>query len=282
MSTDLFPEAPSPKNFVRRAFHSSVILGDHIYIDGGEITQRINGDIVKATTNATLTLDLGQSWTNGDATFSIIERRGPPTLNQEVLWPTTDNSSFFIFGGEKGFITGSPRPPVIQVWGFLRDSQNGSWTNLEPNGFSGFVNLTRPDGALGATLRNTGYILGGFENKHSNPKITVDGDDISVPGIVAFNMTSGRWTNTSTPDHLLRRSGKNGILAAVPSFGPNGLLLVTGTGSTDNGPLPFDNITIYEPSNQTWHHQMATGDIPDGRDKACTVGIQGDNGTFEM
>ena len=259
-----------------------MVLGDYIFIDGGELIQKVNGHIVKAIAKATLTLDLRQSWTNSNATFGTIERRGPPTLYQQVLWPTTDNSSFFIFVGEDALITGSTQPPVIEVWEFLRDGQNGSWTNLEPNGFSGFVNLTRPDAALGATLHNTGYILGGFENIASNPEITVHGDDISIPGIVAFNMTSGRWTNTSTPHHLVRRSGKNGILAAVPSFGPNGLLLATGTGSTGNGPLPFDNITIYEPGNLTWHYQMATGDIPDGRDKACTVGIQGDDGTFEM
>lgn len=99
MSTDIFPEAPSLKNFVRRAFHSSVVLGDHIFIDGGEITQQVKGDVVKATTNVTLTLDLRHSWTNGNVTFGTIERRGPPALNQEVLWPTADNSSFFIFGG---------------------------------------------------------------------------------------------------------------------------------------------------------------------------------------
>lgn len=281
MPADLFPEAPSPENFIQRAFHSSVLLGDHVFIDGGEITQKINGTTVKAITNVTLTIDMRNSWTNDSITFGIIPRIGPPTMNLEVLWPTADNNSFFVFGGETSFIAVPPIPPELQVWEFLRDGSNGSWTNFEPNGYSGFSNLTRPDGALGVTMGNTGYILGGFESQHSNPDITSTGDT-SVPGMVAFNMTSGRWTNTTTPSNLVRRSGKNGILASVPSFGPSGLLLAVGTGSNLEGPLHFDNITLYEPINKTWHYQTASGSIPEGRDKACAVGIQGDNGTYEM
>ena len=81
---------------------------------------------------------------------------------------------------------------------------------------------------------------------------------------------------------MVRTTGKIGILASVPIFGPEGLLLATGMGEIDLDPIPFDTITIYEPGNKTWYNQTATGDIPKGRDKACTVGIQGDNGTYEM
>ena len=84
------------------------------------------------------------------------------------------------------------------------------------------------------------------------------------------------------PEELVRPNGKNGILAGVPTFGAQGLLVATGTGSNSEGALPFDNITIYEPINRTWHYQAATGSIPHGRDKACTVGIEGDNGTYEL
>lgn len=31
--------APSPQNFLRRGYHSSVALGDFVYIDSGEIRQ---------------------------------------------------------------------------------------------------------------------------------------------------------------------------------------------------------------------------------------------------
>lgn len=84
------------------------------------------------------------------------------------------------------------------------------------------------------------------------------------------------------PSHLVRPDGLNGILESVPTFGPEGLLLAAGTGTLNNAPPLFDNITIYEPNTQTWHNQIATGNIPLGRDGLCSVGIQGDNGTYEM
>ena len=40
------PNVPSVQNFLRRAFHSSVAVGNFIYIDGGEVLQlpTDNGD----------------------------------------------------------------------------------------------------------------------------------------------------------------------------------------------------------------------------------------------
>ena len=144
-----------------------------------------------------------------------------------------------------------------------------------------FGNLTRPDYALGATVDGTGFILGGVADLHSAAGENSD-YDIALGGIVAFNMTSNQWSNTSMPSNMVRPTGRNGVLASVPIFGPEGLLIATGLGAMDQVPIPFDTITIYEPGSKTWHNQTATGDIPKGRDKACTVGIQGDNETYEM
>ena len=47
-------------------------------------------------------------------------------------------------------------------------------------------------------------------------------------------------------------------------------------------PPPFNSITIYDPSDKTWHSQTATGSIPSARGHTCTVGVQGDNGTYEV
>ena len=144
-----------------------------------------------------------------------------------------------------------------------------------------FGNLTRPDLALGATVDGTGFILGGVADTHSVVGENVT-NDIALGDIVAFNMTSNEWSNTSMPSNMVRPTGRNGILTSVPNFGPEGLLIATGIGAIDLVPIPFETITIYEPVSKTWHNQTATGDIPNGRDKACTVGIQGDNGTYEM
>lgn len=99
MGTSQYPESPIPGNFVRRAWHSSVLLTDFVYIDGGEITQNINDRTVVAIQNTTLALDMRESWTNENVTIQSIARVGPPKLNMEILMLTPDKKSFFVFGG---------------------------------------------------------------------------------------------------------------------------------------------------------------------------------------
>ncbi|KAL8684626.1 MAG: hypothetical protein Q9218_008211 [Villophora microphyllina] len=108
------------------------------------------------------------------------------------------------------------------------------------------------------------------------------GDTVAQGGIVTFNTTVGKWTNSSMPNHLMRTHGRNGILNALPAFGPRGLLLAAGTGIIDGAAPSFENITLYEPGQKTWHYQTATGDISEGSDGVCNVGIPGDNGTYEI
>ncbi|KAL8636037.1 MAG: hypothetical protein Q9226_009297 [Calogaya cf. arnoldii] len=47
-------------------------------------------------------------------------------------------------------------------------------------------------------------------------------------------------------------------------------------------PPIFDNITIHDPIDKTWYAQTATGQIPTGRLEACSVGVKGDQGTYEV
>lgn len=233
--------------------------------------------------NNTLTLDMSQSSTNESVTFGFINKTLEVfVLNGEILWPTGDPNSCLAFGGVQNLIYGTPPPPT-QVWQLTtNDSGSGSWSNFGFGNISAFNNLTRPGDALGATIDDTGFILGGYISSQTSPAYNGMIGRFSIPGIVAYNMSTGQWSNSSMPQELVRPNGKNGILAAVPTFGTQGLLMATGTGSSSEGALPFDNITIHEPTNRTWHYQTATGSIPRGRDKACTVGIEGDNGTYEV
>ena len=228
-----------------------------------------------------------QSWTNDSVQFSIINKDLCPTcvpvLNQEVLWSAGDNKSAFAFGGEQSWLLGRWMPPEVDLWQLTSDGKGGGdWSMFNVGNNPSFGNLTRPDSALAATVDGTGFILGGIENSHSSyPMENMTGQN-ALGGIVAFNMTSNEWSNTSMPSDMVRPLGKNGILASVPIFGPEGLLLAAGTGTIDQDPTSFETITIYEPGGKTWHNQTSTGIIPKGRDKACAVGIQGDNGTYEM
>ena len=236
--------------------------------------------------NDTLVIDVSQSWTIDEVKFASINKTssGVLNLNDGFLFPAVDFKSFFQFGGDSTFLLYTQRNPT-SVSQFTGEGQgNGSWAPFRPGETSGFENITRPSRALATTIDNTFFILGGVLNSHSaDETAAIQGaDSYPLDNIVAWNMTSGRWTNNSMPSHLVRPNGLNGILTSVPSFGPDGLLLAAGTGTVDDEAPDFLNITIYEPRNKTWHYQSTTGDIPTGTDAPCTVGVQGDNGTYEM
>ena len=236
--------------------------------------------------NDTLMIDISKSWTVVNAEFIPINKTssGVLNLNDGFLFPAADNKSFFQFGGESTWLLYTPRNPTSVTQFTIEDGGNGSWAKFEPGSASGFDEITRPSRALATTVDNTFFILGGFLDSHSaEDTANIQGLDTNpLKGIVAWNMTSGSWTNDSMPLHLVRPDGLNGILASVPTFGPGGLLLAGGTGTVNNQAPKFDNITIYEPRDKTWHYQSTTGDIPVGRNGPCTVGVPGDNGTYEM
>ncbi|KAL9602700.1 MAG: hypothetical protein Q9219_001690 [cf. Caloplaca sp. 3 TL-2023] len=285
MADRMAGEEPSAKVFVRRHYHASIVLGDYVYIDSGEVSVIEDGEPSRKLNSNTVTIDISRSWTNDSAPFGVIDKHGFVDLDSGFLFPSTDDKSIFQFGGETSRVWDawlSPETAISQLT--LSGRGNGSWSGFNPGSNSGFERLTRPGRALAATLDDTFFITGGVVNSHtSQASMNVEnGENIALEGIVAYNMTTGKWTNSSTPGHLTRPDGTNGILESVHGYGPAGLLVAAGTGTVDGLPPDFKNITIYEPKDQTWHYQTSTGDIPPGRDTACTVGVQGDNGTYEI
>ena len=235
--------------------------------------------------NYTLSIDMSESWTNDTISLFLKDRNGAPAQNKQVLWPSIDNKSVFAFGGEESWLDNPWYPPPVQLWQFTADGNgSGTWNIFNSDGNSIFSTLTRPTWALGGVVDNTGFIVGGYICSHSEYDTAYIGGytNIAVPGIASFNLTSGAWSNDTAPEYLQRQNGTFGMLQAVPMFGPGGLLLITGTTFTDGNPDPFDNFTIYEPSEKKWYTQKASGDIPSGRSHPCVVGVNGDNGTYEM
>lgn len=233
--------------------------------------------------NHTLSVDMSKSWTNDSVSIRVIDKGNAPNLNKQLLWPSSDNQTFFAFGGEESYLDHPWLPPEILNWEFRTDGRGGGeWNVFNANSNSVFFNLTRPADGLGGVMDNTGYIFGGYTHSHSSPATVHQQDAIAVPNIVSFNITSGEWNNDTAPDYLERHTGSYGLSHAVPTFGPLGLLLVTGTTLSVTGPDPLSDITLYEPSSKKWYTQTASGDIPAGRDHPCTVGVSGENGTYEM
>lgn len=226
---------------------------------------------------------MSKSWTNDSVSVRVLDKGNAPQLNKQVLWPSSDNETFFAFGGEESYLDNPWYPPDILLWQFTADGKGGGkWDVFNANADSIFFNLTRPTDGLGGVLDNTGFIVGGYTNSHSSIATDYQMDNIEIPNIASFNITSGEWNNDTAPAYLERQNGTYGMIHPVPTFGPAGLLAITGTTFTNGHVDPLSNITLYEPSGKTWYTQTASGDIPNGRDHPCTVGVRGDNGTYEM
>ena len=220
---------------------------------------------------------MSKSWTNNSVPFILVNKTGTsPTLNNEKLWPSNDNKSCFVFGGAQSYTLNVYSPPDVELWQFtLNNTGSGVWTQFHPENMGG---LTRPDLAAAATVDNTGFIIGGHMDSHSSQASLGDSGYEAIPGIVSYNITSGVFSNDTAPANVT-----NTFLASVPNFGPSGLLISTGHGEySATEPNYITNVTIYEPLGKTWHTQSTTGNSPAVRDSACTVGLPGDNGTYEM
>jgi hypothetical protein len=43
------PDVPAREDFVRWAWASATVLGDYVYVDGGELTQKVDGKLFSTT-----------------------------------------------------------------------------------------------------------------------------------------------------------------------------------------------------------------------------------------
>ncbi|KAK2602436.1 hypothetical protein N8I77_008966 [Diaporthe amygdali] len=265
---------PSPTDFVRRSFAVGTVLGDFVYIDGGEVSQvnQPTGNNVPSPVSSTLSINLREDWTNSTVPIQVIPKSAP-VLNSQAIWSDESTNSFWIWGGAAA--DGS-QPPPDQIWQFSADGNGGgSWSLEQPSNPRIFNELARPVGCAPTQGDGVGYCMGGLLTSQSNSSVE---SDIAVAGLVSFGMTSSVWTNTSIPRTLVNAR------AEFAPFGPNGLILLLGGTSGDpaSSLLDFNNITFYDPITKQFFSQQATGTIPTGRQRFCSVGVAGPNKTYEV
>jgi hypothetical protein len=98
-----------------------------------------------------------------------------------------------------------------------------------------------------------------------------------------FDSSSQEWFNVSSKSYSYYGFATNGVAQFVPSFGPLGLLFVLGGWTTQTQQLvPLETAAIFDPETQQWQNQVTTGDIPGETANACIVGVEGDDGTYEV
>jgi hypothetical protein len=266
---------------------AGIVVGDYLYIDGGEIWHLDNNNNLRnVPLNSTYSIDVTSSWTSTSVSLNQIAKGSAPVLNAANLWPDQSGTSFYSFNGiVSSTYTTVPRPPPAQLWQFLPSGKSGSWTIVDA------PVLKRLNNAACTSGNGSAYFLGGWGSWLTDAAYA---DNISLRhpagGLVEYSMETHSWANQSIAEFAPSGWSYDSNFYYLEGLERDGLILAMGGASAPPGPIypaaqtlnSFNYVTLFDTATGTWYNQSTTGDIPVQRYDTCTVGVKGDNGTFEV
>lgn len=172
--------------------------------------------------------------------------------------------------------------PDRVLWKFTPDGKgNGRWNSEVTIGIDRVV---RSEGTAYTAAKGLGFWFGGAVNEQTDSSSNAKAvDGTATPGFVTFNFTSKAWTNhTDIPESI--KHPYSATATYVPSFGPNGVIVLIGGTSRPNRLPAFDLgvVNFLDPVTLKWYSQTTSGPSPSRRMDHCAVGVQGGNTTYEM
>ncbi|KAI3320526.1 hypothetical protein HD806DRAFT_547359 [Xylariaceae sp. AK1471] len=288
-------DAPPVKLFLRRTGHTVTVLGDYLYIDGGEVSQLLDTEsnhTALAAVNGTLSLSLNEPWTNLSASLKQTFKPAP-IFRSSNIWTDPVEEVFYMWGGQA---PGGNLTRTRELWQFAADKKGGgNWSAVTPANPDVFVGLRRGACSSWATCNGLGVALGGFGWVWTDPAFSDSNDSskgVPIPGLLSYNISTRMWANESAKAFNGLGTSQKGSAACVPSAGTEGVGLILPLGGLFSDLVVFEqdttstndlgNLTFYDIASKTWHSQTASGQIPPGRESFCVVGVQGENNTFEI
>ncbi|KAI0449191.1 hypothetical protein F5B21DRAFT_62696 [Xylaria acuta] len=281
-------DIPSAHDFIRRGCHTVAVLGDYLYVDGGQITERVNGstpaDSPSFDVDTTWSIDLTEAWTTETVPLRSIPKTAP-LLSKQVHWTDPSTKSLYTWGG----FTTDGSSPSQNLWRFQADgSGGGSWTQVTQRDYVTFSKMKGTSGSAFTQTKNAGFAFGGAVTKSSDDSVAKDIPGYATPGLVSYNFQTGEWENTTTSSYGGYGTSLNARAEYVP-FGPNGLLLFLGGAETPVDAtnetiveMSWNRITMVDPVTKQWHTQTTSGTKPPTIESHCSVGVPGPNGTYEI
>ncbi|KAK4198246.1 hypothetical protein QBC40DRAFT_331793 [Triangularia verruculosa] len=109
---------------------TAIVVGDYLYIDGGEISHMEDGTMPNRTNPShaishTLSIPLGVSWDNQTVDFNKIPKPSSvPILNNQAAWRDPSGSGFYIRGGVTPY---HAQPLPSDMWKFTTDGSGGGF-----------------------------------------------------------------------------------------------------------------------------------------------------------
>lgn len=317
---------PTPDNFVRRAYSAGVcpvaftsleasipstasrlliylavtILNNWIYIDGGEVSQILDGkrptsSPASKAMNSTLAIDLRTSWLASDVKIREIKRPdnkndAPPPLDVGGVWNHPSGQSFYVWGGIAAYGQGADRITKKGLWKFTPDSNNpstGAWSLETPSNPAVLSNLRTSfhGGFVTVDKTSTGYWIGGYASANNTEDPSSKQASGAVSGLVSFNMATGEWKNETASDLVPDGNLRGAAGVWLPRFGPNGLVTFLGGRTMSSlgwGGQDFTNITFFDPVTRMSYVQTTTGDAPTPRKDFCAVTVESPRGGHEI
>ena len=239
--------------------------------------------------NSTLAIDLSSSFSTSSKNNGVQIRninKGPcPNFNSIRFWTDVAANTVYAYGGDFSPLhpwVGGTTVPLESLWSFTPSADGGTWRSLDQSN-PVFDIMIRPTSGSVASGDIGGFNLGGWASRWSSQKIN-GSEQIPVPGLQFYNFTSQEWSNNSATAYTPYGTAIWSGTVYIPTWGSAGLLVTFG-GQTSTGLsrlvegtvyLSMSNISLFDPSTQSWYYQIATGDVPAQRDRFCVVGISSD------
>ncbi|KAH8900412.1 hypothetical protein GQ53DRAFT_708224 [Thozetella sp. PMI_491] len=285
-------DVPSPATYRWRAHSRLVTLGNYLYIEGGEQSQWVNGQVQGGlnpgpnlsvvAVNSTLLVPIDKSWDSSTVSIKSIPKNGAPVVRIPSLLLQQGTGTIYSWGGAAAAGADASAQHNRQMWKLVTDGQgSGTWSiaSTPQNTHRGVDTAT-------TTCNGEGYILGGYGSSSTDD--TVTGNE-PHPGLTIYDFQSAVWTNISAPAPI--SSHIRGEADCVP-FGKGGLVMFLGGAETPPNSIDpedmiaMDNLTFYDTVTKKFHWQQATGassdDIPPPRSHFCSAGVLGPGGTYDI
>ncbi|GAP92145.2 putative kelch repeat protein [Rosellinia necatrix] len=285
--------APSVANYLRRIGLKTAVLGDWLYLDGGEVSQLVNGEPAGYSghwlykVNHTLSIPLRSSWTTESVTWKSNKKAAPVTLSGS-LWSYQD--TLVSWGGTGSY---GEWPVRKSPWQFVVDGNGGGeWSIVDPSNRDVFIGITRTSNAAAATCNGRGLAVGGWAGPSTDPDFrdAAFGSTIPIPGLITYDMQTKTWANESAVG--LNQFGTSilGSGVCLEEIGGAGVFFVIGGDvathyswrEDGSGLISLREIHFWDVDKKRWHSQLTTGETPPPRDRHCLGSARGLNNTYEI
>ncbi|KAK4182660.1 hypothetical protein QBC35DRAFT_420353, partial [Podospora australis] len=292
-------DVPEPGLFLRRSLAKATLIGNYLYIDGGEISQNemteagpvFNRGRPSNPVNSTISIDMSVTWSTASVKMRAIPKPpGIPSKSHGHIWTDLNENAFYSWGGFRAYADETGEKTLYK---FTADGQGGgNWSVEVANNPEFFQTLRVVDQGAFANTDTTAYVLGGWSSKATEAGVGNQGEPI--PGMISFDMKSKEFRAGTTG---FSPYGTAAVLGAsmqhVPGFAANGgkgFMLVLGgmldrsTGANeDRVPLNMSNLVLFDAVTMERYEQTATGEIPPTPRKGfCSAGFQNKEGGYEI